>query len=135
MDISAAYFKGAREHLPQAEIVFDRFQLMMLAGVALDNVRRVLTRDGADLKGGLWALSGNQWTRSPDQQPLRATLCKGYPRLGRAMMQCELLQDVLAGQNPESLDWRCARAMRCRLEPFEELAGTSAATGMAASLS
>ena len=124
MDMSAAYFKGVREHLPQAEIVFDLFHLMMLAGVALDKVRRDLTREGADLKGGLWALRGNQWTRSPDQQALRASLCKGYPRLGRAMMLRELLQDVLAGQDPQSLDWWCARAMRSRLEPFKELART-----------
>lgn len=124
MDMSAAYLKGVREHLPQAEIVFDLFHIMMLAGVALDKVRRSLTAQGADLKGGLWALRGNQWTRSPEQLALRATLCKGYPRLGRAMMLREILQDVLAGQDPESLDWWCRRAMRSRLEPFKDLART-----------
>lgn len=124
MDMSAAYFKGVREHLPQAEVVFDLFHLMMLAGAALDKVRRALAREGADLKGGLWALRGNQWTRSATQLQMRENLCKLYPRLARAMMLREMLQDVLAGQDAESLDWWCRRAMRSRLEPFKDLART-----------
>lgn len=124
MDMSAAYFKGVNEHLPHAEIVFDRFHIMVLAGVALDKIRRAVTRDGADLKGALWALRGNEWTRSPDQQALRRGLCAQYPRLGRAMMLRELLQDILAGEDSALLDWWCSRAMRSRLEPFKDLART-----------
>lgn len=124
MDMSAAYFKGVREHLPEAEIVFDHFHLMVLAGVALDKVRRELARAGADLKGSLWALRGNEWTRSQNQLEIRKALCAQYPKLARAMMLREMLQDVLAGEDPESLDWWCRRAMRSRLEPFKDLART-----------
>jgi transposase len=46
MDMSPAYVKGATEHFPQARIVFDKFHLMVLAGQALDEVRRELGRDG-----------------------------------------------------------------------------------------
>ena len=46
MDMSPAYVKGATEHFPQARIVFDKFHLMVLAGQALDGVRRELGRDG-----------------------------------------------------------------------------------------
>jgi transposase len=122
--MSAAYIKGVREHLSGAQIVFDHFHLMMLAGVALDKVRRALARDGADLKGGLWALRGNEWTRSPEQLKLRRRLCNAYRPLARAMGLRELLQDILAVEDADALDWWCSRAMRSRLEPFKDLART-----------
>ena len=56
---SAAYQKGIREHLPNAQIVFDRFHVMQLAGKALDEVRKQLQHEGAEMKGALWALRGN----------------------------------------------------------------------------
>ena len=122
MDMSPAYRKGAREHLPKARIVFDRFHVMQMAGKALDQVRKDLRQDGADLAGGLWALRGNSWTRSEEQLAIRRQLCKQYPKLGRAMMLREALQDVLADEDPESLRWWVTRARRARLEPFRKLA-------------
>lgn len=124
MDMSPAYRKGAREFFPQATVVFDRFHLMQMAGKALDEVRKTLRREGADLQNGLWALRGNQWTRTQEQQVLRRELCQQYPRLGRAMMLREIFQDILADEDTESLSWWCTRAMRSRLEPFKKLAAS-----------
>lgn len=56
LDMSAAYRKGVSEHLPEARMVFDRFHVMQLAGNAVDEVRKQLQREGADVKGALWAL-------------------------------------------------------------------------------
>ena len=95
---------------------------MQMAGKALDQVRKDLRQDGADLAGGLWALRGNSWTRSEEQLAIRRQLCKQYPKLGRAMMLREALQDVLADEDPESLRWWVTRARRARLEPFRKLA-------------
>jgi transposase len=122
MDVSPAYRKGGREHRPQARIVFDHFHLMQMAGQALDKVRKAVRHDGADLSGGLWALRGNAWTRSAEQLALRQRLCQQYPKLGRAMMLRELLQDVLADEDPTALRWWVTRARRSRLEPFRHLA-------------
>lgn len=122
MDMSPAYRKGAQEHLPKARIVFDRFHLMQMAGRALDDVRKELRRDGADLTGGLWAIRGNEWTRSEEQLALRQQLCRQYPKLGRAMMLRETLQDILAGEDAEALRWWVTRARRARLQPFKKLA-------------
>jgi transposase len=122
MDMSPAYRKGARQYLPKARIVFDRFHLMQMAGKALEEVRKDLRREGADLAGGLWALRGNSWTRSEEQLALRQQLCKQYPKLGRAMMLRETLQDVLADEDPDALRWWVTRARRARLEPFGKLA-------------
>jgi transposase len=122
MDMSPAYRHGARCHLPKARIVFDHFDLMQMAGKALDEVRKEVRREGAELAGGLRALRGNAWTRSPEQSALRARLCKDYPKLGRAMMLRETLQDILAAEDAPSLRWWITRARRSRLEPFRRLA-------------
>lgn len=122
MDMSPAYRQGARQHLPQARVVFDRFHLMQMAGHALDEVRKELRREGADLSDGLWALRGNRWTRSQEQLARRQELCRQYPKLGRAMMLRETLQDILAGEDVESLRWWVTRARRARLAPFGKLA-------------
>jgi len=81
-----------------------------------------MARDGADLKGGLWALRGNEWTRSPEQLKLRRHFCSAYRPLACAMGLRELLQNILAGEDADTLDWWCSRAMRSRLEPFKDLA-------------
>lgn len=124
MDMSGAYLKGVREHLPKAQVVYDHFHLMIMAGRALDEVRKELRREGADLHQGLWALRGNAWTRSEEQLARREALCRQYPKLGRAMMLRESLQDVLAQEDEEQLRWWCTRAKRSRLAPFKKLADT-----------
>jgi len=116
MDMSPAYQSGA------SKIVFDRFHLMQMAGQALDEVRKELAREGADLKGSLWALHGNEWTRSEEQRQQRSALCNRYPKLGRAIGLRDMLQDILADEDQEALRWWCKRAKLSRLEPFRELA-------------
>jgi len=117
MDMSPAYRKGAREFFPQATVVFDRFHLMQMAGNALDEVRKALRREGADLQNGLWALRGNQWTRTQEQQVLRRELCQQYPRIGRAMMLRDIFQDILADEDTESLSWWCTVSMFAHMPP------------------
>jgi transposase len=122
IDMSPAYRKGVREHLPAARLVFDHFHVMQMAGRALEEVRKELRREGAELAGDLWSIRGNVWTRSEEQQARRQALCQQYPKLGRAMMLRETLQDILAGDDPASLRWWVTRARRSRLEPFRKLA-------------
>jgi transposase len=128
MDMSPAYFKGAVEHFPQARIVFDKFHVMMLAGQALDAVRRALQREGAELKGALWSLRGNVWNLSPARQTQRQNLCRQYTQLGRAMALRDALQTVYASESLQAahcqLRWWCGWAARSRLEPFRALART-----------
>jgi transposase len=93
-----------------------------MVGQALDKVRKELVRGGADLKGSLWALRGNEWTRSQEQCQQRSALCNRYPKLGRAMGLRDMLQDILADEDQEALRWWCKRAKLSRLEAFRELA-------------
>jgi transposase len=129
MDMSPAYVKGATEHFPQARIVFDKFHLMVLAGQALDEVRRELGRDGvSDFKGALWSLRGNAWNLSEERQEQRKNLCRQYTKLGRAMSLRESLQAIYASPERQvaeaELDWWCGWAARSRLSPFRKLAKT-----------
>jgi transposase len=64
MDMSPAYVKGATQCFAQGRIVFDKFHLMVLTRQALDEVRRELQREGADLKSAMWSLRGNAWNLS-----------------------------------------------------------------------
>lgn len=111
IDMSPACIKGASEHFPAARVVFDRFHIMLMAGKALDAVRKSLRKAGFDLSKGLWALRGNEWTRTEEQLARRKELSAQYPKLGRALMLRDLLQDVLENEDEEMLKWWCSRAM------------------------
>jgi transposase len=128
MDMSPAYLKGAAEHFPQAQIIFDKFHVMLLAGQALESVRRQLQHEGAELKGSLWSLRGNVWNLSAERQKQRRALCLQYTKLGRAMTLRETLQAIYASPDQvtaeSQLNWWCGWALRSRLEPFRALAKT-----------
>ena len=124
MDMSPAYIAGAQSVFPHARIVFDHFHIMQLAGAALDEVRKNLRAQGAEMPGGLWALRGNVWTRSAEQQRLREQFCASYPQLGRAMGLRDALQDVLATAEVSNLRWWLGWAARSQLNPFRKLART-----------
>jgi transposase len=49
MDMSPAYQKGAREHLPQARTTFDRFHVVKLLNDAVDQVRRAERKEAPEL--------------------------------------------------------------------------------------
>jgi transposase len=101
---------------------------MLLAGQALESVRRQLQHDGAELKGSLWSLRGNVWNLSAERQKQRRALCLQYTKLGRAMTLRETLQAIYASPDQvtaeSQLNWWCGWALRSRLEPFRALAKT-----------
>jgi transposase len=128
MDMSPAYQKGAAEHFPAAQVSFDPFHVMKLAGEAVDGVRKQLRAQGADLKGALWALRGNWENLRADQRQLRVELCRKHKALGRALALRESLQETWKWPGPASaamhLKGWCSWAVRSRLAPFRALAKT-----------
>ena len=126
MDMLHCFKRGARENFPWAKVVFDRFHLMVMAGEAVELVRRQLQAQGAQLKGSLWALRGNEWNLREDQQIIRHDLARRYKQLGRALALRSALQDVYASgaDGPKLLAWWCRWAKRSRLRPFEKLAAS-----------
>lgn len=128
IDMSAAYQKGIREHLPDAQIVFERFHVMQLAGKALDEVRKHLQHEGAQMKGALWALRGNESRLSQAQRQLRHDLCARHKELGRAMALRESLQETWEWPGAASAEMHlkawCSWAVRSRLASFKKRAQT-----------
>jgi transposase len=128
IDMSPSFRKGVAQHLPQAEVSFDRYHVMQLAGRSVDAVRKALQAQGADLKGSLWALRGNAENLSSEQLGVRADLCKRHKTLARALALREELQG--AWECPEKASaalhlkkW-CSWARRSRLPSFKALALT-----------
>jgi transposase len=127
MDMLHCYAKGVRENFPNATVVFDRYHLMVMAGEAVDDVRKQLQRNGANLKGSLWSLRGNEWNLTPEQALQRTSLAAAYKPLGRALALRSALQDIYCAppvDGPELLRWWCRWAARSRLQPFQKLAKT-----------
>lgn len=128
IDMSAAHHKGLREHLLKAEIVFDRFHVMQLAGRAVDEVRKQFQRGGVSLKGALWALRGNVSRLSQAQLQLRHDICARQKELGRAMALRESLQDnwqwrSATGAELHLTAW-CSWVVLSRLASFKQLVQT-----------
>jgi transposase len=95
-------------------VVFDHFHIIQMAGKALDEVRKDLLRNGADLKGALWAIRGKEWSRSDSQRGQRLLLSQAYPKLGKVLGLRDLLRDILAQEDEELLAWCFRRAQRSR---------------------
>jgi transposase len=124
MDMSRAFIAGAKKHFPAARVIFDHFHIMKMAGEALDEVRKQLADEGADLRGSIWALRGNEWTRTEKQLHARQKFVQDYPVLGRALGLRESLQDMLSDSAADGLKWWCGWADRSRLQPFQKLSKT-----------
>jgi transposase len=123
MDMLHCYAKGVREQFPKAQSVYDRYHLMVMAGEAVDEVRRSLQRQGAQLKGALWTLRGNPWNLDAEQQRTRTRLAHQYKPLGRALALRAALQDLYEAsstEGPELLQRWCQWATRSQLAPFPQ---------------
>lgn len=128
IDMSPAYRKGVAEHLPMAEVSFDRFHVMKLAGEALDEVRKQLRREGWEMPGALWSLRGNEENLSEKNRQRRQELCYQYKEIGRSLGLKEMLRETWEycyrrDAEAHLKSWY-AWAIRSRLEPFRQLART-----------
>jgi transposase len=70
IDMSAAYIKGVGEHLPDAQITFDKFHVIAHASAAVDKTRRVEQRSDPEmsdqLKGMRWTLLKDVFSLKPE---------------------------------------------------------------------
>ena len=92
-DLSAAYIRAVKDHLPDAQLVFDRFHIMKLFNEKLSDLRRELYREAESgptknvLKGIRWLLLRNQenlddekdeWARLQEALELNHSLATAY---------------------------------------------------------
>ena len=129
IDMSASYQSGIAEHLPWAEVTFDRFHVIQLVNTAVDEVRRQEVKSTPSLKRSryLWLKDKHDWTR---RQILQYTDLKRLNlKTHRAFRIKEALREIYrsapdrATAEPLLNQWyRWAR--RCRLEPIKRVAKT-----------
>ena len=127
-DLSPAYIKGIREHLPKAEITFDRFHLMKLMNEALDAVRREESPSTPGLKKTRY-----HWLKNPGDltqtQKTRLRELKAMNLQTVEAYQMKLLfQDFFEQANPRAArmflaDW-CTLADTSKIKPLMKLADT-----------
>jgi transposase len=70
MDMSTSFIKGAGEHIPEAEVTFDKFHVVKLLNEAVDKVRRAESKQNPILKGTryLWLKNPNNLTKKQIEQ-------------------------------------------------------------------
>ena len=127
MDMSAAFISGAAEHFPGAEITFDKFHVMQAAGAAVDEVRRQEQRQRPELKGTRFLWLRSDRTLSTEQRRSLLGLKRSHLKTARAHALREALSwfwdaspDIAEGY----LQWWYNWAIRSRLQPMVEVAGT-----------
>ena len=130
IDMSRAYIKGVAEHLPNAEITFDKFHVVALASKALDKTRRLEQRQDPGLKGLRWALLKKPANLSAAQLDALVGLLAGTPgkRTTRAWVQLQQLSAILRRRQinvvKRMLHQWCTNVNRSKVEPMKTVAKT-----------
>ena len=127
-DLSPAYQKGVNEHLPNAEMVFDRFHVMKLVNEALDMVRREEQKENPLLTGSRYAWLHNPETATEKQAKRLHTLTKLNLKTVRAYQIRLALRDVYEIQDRTRAEAELKRwyfwATHSRIEPVIKAAKT-----------
>jgi transposase len=132
IDMSAAYIKGVGQHLPNAQITFDKFHVIAHASAAVDKTRRMEQRTdpdlGAQLKGMRWTLLKDVFSLKPEVGAALHALLNA-PRLtmtARAWVYKERLRLAMEHKQVNVLrrmlqHW-CSCVMRSKVDAMKEVA-------------
>lgn len=136
IDMSGGYEKAIREHVPDAEVCFDPFHVVQLAGRAVDELRRREWREqgkskttaGRWVKGARWSLLKAPDKQTSDQLFTLAQVGHANKRLYRGFLLKEELRLLYHLDDPSlaeaHLDGWLSWASRSQLKPFVKLART-----------
>jgi transposase len=125
MDMSPAYEKGEGEHLPNAEVTFDKFHLMKNLNEAVDEVRRSEQKQREGLKRTRYLWLKNQEDLDKEDQTKVASLADAYPKTGLAHRLKEVFRELWRQPSNRAewyLDAWCEWAMGAGLGPVETFA-------------
>jgi transposase len=125
-DLSEAFLSGALEHLPDAEITFDRYHVKAQLTRAVDEVRRAERAEHGDLL----KRSRYLWLRNPtnltDRQRDRLDELLRHPlktaRAYRWMLKFDHVYELPADEAEHYLRTWCRGAKRSRLRPIIDFA-------------
>ena len=128
IDMSPAFIKGVGDHLPEAQITFDKFHAVKLVNDAVDEVRRAEAKERPELKRSRYLWLKNQHNLSAGQRASLGSLTRLNLKTVRAYQLRLAFQDMYAEPSrwwgEHVLDRWLSWAMRCRLEPMKDAART-----------
>ncbi len=128
IDMSPAFIKGVTEHLPQAEITFDRFHAVKIVNDAVDEVRRAEQKTRPELKKSRYVWLKNETSLSSGQRELRDSLANSNLKTARAYQIRLTFQELYEQPSRETAEAFLKKwyfwATHSRLPPMIEAART-----------
>ena len=132
MDMWKPFRNAVNAHAPQAEIVFDKFHVLMHLSRALDEVRRseykrVNEKERKFIKGQRYTLLSNKENLTIEGKRSLKTLLKANRRLHKAYLLKESFEQMWDYSYPGAArtffdNWKASLKWQ-RLKPFEEFTG------------
>jgi transposase len=127
-DLSPAFKKGISDHLPDTEIIFDRFHVMKLVNEALDETRREEQKDNQLLLGSRYAWLHNPETNTAKQRQQLESLTKLNLKTARAYQIRLALKNIYEMHYLKNAERALRRwyfwATHSRIQPIIEVAKT-----------
>lgn len=128
IDLSPAFISGINEHLPKAEIHFDRFHVVKLLNEAMNSVRMLERKEHEELKGHKYTFLKNKEKLSIKKAQELSDLITLFPTLGQAYRFKELFNDLWEMETEEEaiaflVDW-CKEVDASGIEPFKKFLNT-----------
>jgi transposase len=128
IDMWPAFIRGVTDHLPNAQITFDKFHVIAHASTAIDEMRRREQKLDPSLKGLRWLLLKDRSKLSRAQRAeLDALLAHmTTKRTARAWQYREQLRELLTRKQPNVVrallkQW-CTNVLRSKVEPMKDVA-------------
>ena len=128
IDMSKAFIKGVTDHLPNAQITFDKFHVIAHANEAVEATRRIEQKSDPSLKGLRWKLLKDRDSLSPDARAdLDAFVSQvATKRTARAWLYKEQLREILERKQVNVVrgmltQW-ATNVMRSKVEPMKVVA-------------
>lgn len=128
VDMWPAFVRGITDHLPNAQITFDKFHVISHASTAISDMRRKEQKTDPDLKGMRWVLLKDRSKLTGAQRnDLDALLAHmTTKRTARAWQYREQLREILSRKQPHvvrtMLNRWCANVKRSKVEPMKKVA-------------
>ena len=123
-----AFIRGVTDHLPNAQITFDKFHVIAHASEAIDKMRRAEQKLDPNLKGLRWVLLKDRGKLTAAQRAELDGLLAHMTttRTARTWHYREQLRDILARKQPNIvrrlLNRWCSNVLRSKVEPMKEVA-------------
>lgn len=128
IDMWPAYIRGVTDHLPNAQITFDKFHVISHASSAIDEMRRREQKLDPSLKGLRWTLLKDRSKLACEQRAELDALLGHMTthRTARAWQYREQLREIMSRKQPNVVrgllgQW-CTNVMRSKVEPMKEVA-------------